>query len=128
MFEESNNAGQGSELDLSYLNDISGGNVEFMVEMIDIFLEQTPIYFQQLSEAIQESDWKQVAEAAHKIKPTLAFMGVDHAREEMQVLEKNARMGENLGTIEPAYQSLIKTCDQLFIKLEKYKKELLSQI
>jgi len=40
------------KVDLSYLNDIAGGNVEFVIDMIDIFLEQTPVYFEELNAAI----------------------------------------------------------------------------
>ncbi|PTT02416.1 histidine phosphotransferase, partial [Pedobacter sp. HMWF019] len=31
-------------LDLSYLKDMSGDSAEFMIEMIDMFKQQTPIY------------------------------------------------------------------------------------
>lgn len=112
------------ELNLNYLNDIAGGSADFMIEMIDIFLEQTPIYFVQFEEALKVKDWKAVADLAHKIKPTLAFMGVDQAKDDMQAIERNARDQTNVDTIESEYFKLKATCDTLFAQLEQYKKKL----
>jgi HPt (histidine-containing phosphotransfer) domain-containing protein len=124
MSEQTNLPGENVGLDLTYLNDISGGNIEFMIEMIDIFLDQTPMYFDQLASAINASDWKSVAEVSHKIKPTFAFMGADKAREDIQEIEKNARQLDRLDTI-PAKYALIKTaCDHLFAQLKQHKTEL----
>ena len=61
---DSQSQGQEPNLDLSYLNDISGGSAEFMIEMIDIFLEQTPLYFNDMAAAIQRKDWATVANVA----------------------------------------------------------------
>jgi HPt (histidine-containing phosphotransfer) domain-containing protein len=117
-----------SGLDLSYLNDISGGSAEFMIEMIDIFLEQTPLYFNDMATAIGQKDWVVVANVAHKIKPTLAFMGRDDAKDDMQKLEHSARNQEGLDRIEPEFLRLQALCHDLFGKLASYKKELQAQL
>jgi HPt (histidine-containing phosphotransfer) domain-containing protein len=84
------------EIDMSYLSDIAGGSEEFMIEMIDIFIEQTPLYFEQLEEAVNSRDWKAVGDVAHKIKPTLAFMGIEEAKDIMADIERKARInGKN---------------------------------
>lgn len=124
---DSSASGQGHNLDLSYLKEISGGNAEFMIEMIDIFLEQTPLYFTQLLSSVAAADWKAVGDLAHKIKPTLAFMGADQAKDDMQVLEKNARDGINVDTIGAEAARLEALCNQLYLKLREYKEELEKQ-
>ena len=35
-------------LSLAYLQDIADGNAEFMIEMMDIFLKQTPTYLAEI--------------------------------------------------------------------------------
>ncbi|MDF3076412.1 MAG: Hpt protein [Sphingobacteriaceae bacterium] len=115
-------------LDLSYLNDVASGSTEFMIEMIDIFLEQTPGYFDTLTDAIRDKNWQIVADVAHKIKPTLAFMGVDKAKDDMQLIEHKARKQENLDSIEPEFTALKATCKNLFGQLETYKKDLESKL
>lgn len=114
----------GFKLDLSYLKDVASGSDEFMIDMIDLFLDQTPAYFEQLEQFIMEEDWSKVADIAHKIKPTLAFMGVDSARESMAEIEQNARNVINLETISPAFQLLKEMSVQLYKQLAEVKASL----
>ncbi len=114
----------GFKLDLSYLKDVASGSDEFMIDMIDLFLDQTPAYFEQLEQFIIEENWSKVADIAHKIKPTLAFMGVDSARESMAEIEQNARNLINLETIFPAFQILKEMSVQLYKQLEEVKASL----
>ena len=111
-------------IDLSYLRDVSSGSNEFMIEMIELFLDQTPAYFEQLSQFVNEENWPKVAEIAHKIKPTLAFMGADAAKESMAEIETNARNLTNTESIGTAFKLLHKFSGDLFIKLTEVKKEL----
>lgn len=114
----------GFKVDLSYLKDVASGSDEFMIDMIDLFLDQTPAYFEQLEQFIIEEDWTKVADIAHKIKPTLAFMGVDSARESMAGIEQNARNLVNLETISPAFQLLKEMSVQLYKQLAEVKASL----
>ncbi len=114
----------GFKLDLSYLKDVASGSDEFMIDMIDLFLDQTPAYFEQMEQFISEENWSKVADIAHKIKPTLAFMGVDSARESMAGIEQNARNLVNLEAISPAFQILKEMSVQLYKQLEEVKASL----
>lgn len=114
----------GFKLDLSYLKDVASGSDEFMIDMIDLFLDQTPAYFEQLEQFISEENWSKVADIAHKIKPTLAFMGVDSARESMAEIEQTARNLINLETISPAFQKLKEMSVQLYKQLAEVKASL----
>lgn len=114
----------GFKLDLSYLKDVASGSDEFMIDMIDLFLDQTPAYFEQMEQFITDEDWSKVADIAHKIKPTLAFMGVDSARESMAEIEQNARNVINLETISPAFQLLKEMSVHLYKQLEEVKASL----
>jgi HPt (histidine-containing phosphotransfer) domain-containing protein len=114
----------GFKVDLSYLKDVASGSDEFMIDMIDLFLDQTPAYFEQIEQFISEENWSKVADIAHKIKPTLAFMGVDSARESMAGIEQNARNLVNLEAISPAFQLLKEMSVQLYKQLEEVKASL----
>ncbi len=112
------------EVDLSYLNDIADGNAEFIIDMIDIFIEQTPVYFEQLATAIKEKDWAATAAVAHKIKPTLAFIGVEAARERMAEIERKARDLDHPEEIEEQFNYLNSVFDGLYDDLRKIRAEL----
>ena len=124
MSEQLKNKSADFNLDLSYLQDVANGSNEFMIEMIQLFLDQTPGYFEQLDQLIKDLNWPLVAEISHKIKPTLTFMGIESARANMAEIEQNARNLENLDTIPPAFKLLKDMSVQLFIKLAQVKSDL----
>ncbi len=124
MSEQLKNNSADFNLDLSYLQDVANGSKEFMIEMIQLFLDQTPGYFEQLDQLIKDLNWPLVAEISHKIKPTLTFMGIESARANMAEIEQNARNLKNLETIPPAFKLLKDMSVQLFIKLAQVKSDL----
>ena len=124
MSEQLKNKSADFNLDLSYLQDVANGSNEFMIEMIQLFLDQTPGYFEQLDQLIKDLNWPLVAEISHKIKPTLTFMGIESARANMAEIEQNARNLENLDTIPPAFKLLKEMSVELFLKLAQIKSDL----
>lgn len=114
----------GFKIDLSYLKDVASGSDEFMIDMIDLFLDQTPAYFEQIEQHIQEGNWSKVADIAHKVKPTLAFMGVDSAKDSMAEIEQNARNIKNIDTILPAFKVLKEMTVDLYTELIRVKSQL----
>lgn len=113
-------------IDLSYLKEVASDNVEFMVEMIDIFLAQTPEYVSILSDAVDQENWAKIAEMAHKIKPTLAFMGANDSKETMATIEARARSKEDYRGIVSDFKNLKEDFVQIFSGLEEKRKELLA--
>lgn len=116
------------DIDLSYLRAIASDSNEFMIEMIDLFLEQTPDYFNQLQQAVGEKNWKDVAALAHKIKPTLAFMGFNAAKEDIEVIEKKARALDNVEAIPELLDQLRADCFSLFAKLKDVRAQLAADV
>ncbi|WP_423146340.1 Hpt domain-containing protein [Rubrolithibacter danxiaensis] len=128
MSESIKNNSQEIEIDLSYLNEIACGSVEFMIDMINIFLEQTPLYMEQLIAAVNQQDWKTVGDVAHKIKPTLAFMGVNSAKDTMAEIERKARALSSLETIAEEVEGIGAVISNLYSRLEQTKVEFESQL
>ncbi len=84
---------------MNYLQDVSKGNVLFMLEMIQIFINRTPETIQLLEDAVLVSDWEKVGFWAHKLKSTFAYMGMEELRLQLLDIEKCAKSGLNLETI-----------------------------
>lgn len=108
-------------LDLSYLRDMSGDSAEFMIEMLDAFQKQTPIYMDDLEKAILAENWKVASECAHKIKPTFYYIGREDARDHMQEIERNARELKNVETIPTAFAEIKSFIDILNKQLDDAK-------
>jgi HPt (histidine-containing phosphotransfer) domain-containing protein len=81
------------DLDLSFLFEIADGSDEFIIESIDMFLQQTPELLQTINTAIANKDWTIAASAAHKLKPNLGFFGMPISQATIQEVELMAKAG-----------------------------------
>ena len=113
-----------SPLDLSYLRDMSGDSVEFMIEMIDMFKQQTPLYIADLEQTVLVEDWEKAAGFAHKIKPTLSYVGREDARALLQTIENDARESKSLSHMPQAMKELTDFVVILYRQLDEAKAEL----
>ena len=114
-------------LDLSYLREMSGDSSDFMIEMLEAFQKQTPIYMADLEKSIEAEDWKATSENAHRIKPTFYYVGREDAKEHMQIIEHNARELINIETIASDFAEAKKFVERLYEQLEEAKSLLINQ-
>jgi len=115
-------------LDLSYLRDMSGDSAEFMIEMIDMFKQQTPLYMADLEQALQEQDWSKVSSCAHKIKPTFSYVGREDAKDHMQVMETNARELKDVDSLPTAYKEINEFVQVLYRQLDEARTQLSKEL
>ena len=69
---------------------------------INSFIDKTPEIIDQINIACGEGDWKSVGSLAHKLKPNLAFMGIDSLKDLVLEIETNGKensLVENLPTL-----------------------------
>jgi signal transduction histidine kinase/CheY-like chemotaxis protein/HPt (histidine-containing phosphotransfer) domain-containing protein len=64
-------------IDLTYLHDLSGGNVIFEKQILEQFIVQAPGELAELEEAYDKDDWKQFRSKAHNLKTTISFVGLE---------------------------------------------------
>lgn len=83
----------GPDLDLSLLNEIADGSSEFIVDSIDMFMQQTPESLQQVEDAMNAKDWPTAGSAAHKLKSTLGFFGMLISQALIQQVELSCKSG-----------------------------------
>jgi signal transduction histidine kinase/DNA-binding response OmpR family regulator len=62
--------------DLSYLTGITKNDPKLMMEMIAIYLEQTPVLINNMKQSLHAKDWDSLPAAAHKMVPSFAIMGI----------------------------------------------------
>ena len=63
-------------VDLTSLKSRTKDNREIMLEMIAIYIEQTPLLINQMKQGVHDGDWDSVYMAAHKIIPSFSIMGM----------------------------------------------------
>ncbi len=64
-------------IDLTYLRTVSKGNVAFEQKMLDTFINQAIVDLGNLKKALANKDWEELYMIAHKMKPSLHFVGLD---------------------------------------------------
>lgn len=109
--------GKFKHIDLSYLNTTAEGSQEFITEMINAFLEQTPELLAEIETAIQSKDWANVKASTHKFKPTAVMMGISAVTSDVLTLENIGLTKTNTENA-PVLFNKIKTeilaaCDEL---------------
>jgi len=113
-------------LDLSYLTEMVGHNPEFMVEVFDTFIEQTPFYIAELEDALSVENWDKVANCAHKIKPTFSYIGRGDVKDFVQTIEDHARKQIDVEQIPANVERLKVLLVVIYQQLENAKKNILS--
>lgn len=61
------------------LADMANSEVVLVVELMDLFLEQTPELMMELKEAVTRGDWHAIQTVSHTLKPTFKYLEMDQA-------------------------------------------------
>ncbi len=81
---------------LTYLRSVCDGDLNFMNDMVQAFITNTPVAMNELQKASDHSDWEQVSKLAHKLKPSITFVGLEKAKSLIKKIEESAK--EKTGT------------------------------
>lgn len=70
-------------INLAYLNQRTKSNTDLMMEMISLYLEQTPPLIALMKKSLHDKDWVSLGAAAHKMIPSFSIVGIDEGFEVM---------------------------------------------
>jgi len=106
--------------DLAYLISITKYDIKLMMEMIALYLEQTPPLISILKKSMQDEDWDALHAAAHKLIPSFAIMGIGKEYEMMakKVQEYKGTPGD-AGEIQGLVVQLVNICTRACAELEE---------
>lgn len=86
----------GKIINLEYLSTICNGDKTFMKEMVDTFVQNTPSAVNEMQKWSHATEWGKVGRIAHKIKPSIGFMGISSLKSTVIDLEVSCK--ENINT------------------------------
>ena len=102
---------------LEKLREMASDDDIFIEKMIQMFLEQAPAMAAAVAEAYSQMDFAKVKSVAHKLKPSLDFMGIYDLLEDVKEIEQLALAGEpgdRLKTLINKLNAVMdEACDQL---------------
>jgi HPt (histidine-containing phosphotransfer) domain-containing protein len=79
--------------DLSYLKNMSAGNKELVLEMIDIFKVQVEEFVVEMTALNDKKEYEALGKLAHKAKSSISIMGLNNLAIELKTFENNAKAG-----------------------------------
>jgi PAS domain S-box-containing protein len=107
-------------IDLEYLNRRTKSNPELMMEMITLYLEQTPPLISAMKKSLDEKDWHGLHSAVHKMIPSFAIMGISSDFENMaRKVQDYATTQEQAEGINEMVLQLGNICTQACMELEE---------
>jgi PAS domain S-box-containing protein len=113
----SETAADESFYDLSGLQEISRGNQAFIVKMVKLFCEQSPVMVEQMKEAYAHDKLEVMGAVAHKLKPSIDNLKINSLKQIIRQIEKagkqNNKTGELTSQIQLTEEIISKTIKKL---------------
>jgi PAS domain S-box-containing protein len=108
----------GEKIDLTYLREISDNNDEFIIQMIELFLQKTPGAIVDMNTSFKEQNWKELRMIAHRIKPSFNYVGASVIQKKLALIENYSESQSNLDKIEGLIQEVESSSKSVFSELE----------
>ncbi|MEI6765707.1 MAG: response regulator [Bacteroidota bacterium] len=109
-----------SLIDLSYLEQFSGGDKAFVHEMITYFIDHTPETLAGMKACYTAHDYEKVYHHAHKYAPQLTFMGIKSIVGLVERIELYAKKRENIQKIQSLIETVTLVSERAIKELQKY--------
>ena len=81
-------------LNYDYLSEITGGDAEFIAELLGDFVSQTPELMEQIATAVAQGDAATLGKAAHTLKGSARAIGADEFAAIAFELEQAGKQGD----------------------------------
>lgn len=83
-------------IDLSYLQEISGGDASFIKEMLELYINTTAQEANLFNDLLQRNDWEGIGHLAHKMKAPIQMLGANDLFNTIRTIENNGKNGTDL--------------------------------
>jgi len=107
-------------INLKYLQDRTKSNPVLMLEMISLYLKQTPPLITEMKRSFLKKDWESMHSVVHKMIPSFSIVGIDKNFENM-AKEIQAYVGaqQKANEISNLVAQLDQVCTQACLELEE---------
>ena len=76
------------DLDWEHLHEISDGDADFELELLQMFVEDAQTHIDAVKEAVEQNDWQKLGREAHHLKGASANVGAKPMQLAAQTLEQ----------------------------------------
>ena len=109
-------------IDLGYLNHRTKSNPGLIMEMISLYLEQTPPLIKLMKQSLKDKDWTSLYIAVHKMIPSFSIMGIstdfENMAKQVQEFASTQKQADGIPELVLKLENICtQACDEL---LEEY--------
>lgn len=113
-------------IDLHYLSYRTKSNPVLMMEMISLYLEQTPVLISSMKQSLAKKDWEALYSAVHKMIPSFSIMGIsadfENMAKKVQEYASTQLQTEGIPDLVLKLENICKqACDELQIEFNAIK-------
>lgn len=94
------------QIDLSYLEDITGGDKEVIIEMLQLLIDESPKHIQNIQQHLANSAWDELGASAHSLKPMMLYVGLTDLNKLVQTIEQYSKKREQLDELQDLVHQL----------------------
>jgi HPt (histidine-containing phosphotransfer) domain-containing protein len=105
---------------LNKIQDISGGDQDFIKDMIATFIENVSDAVEKIQTLKSIEDWKTIGEISHKLASNFAYMGADSLHDIAGSIEKSVIIESDLAGIA---EKTDKLCNGTIVLLNQMKED-----
>ena len=104
--------------DIKKLLQIGGGNNDFIMQMLKLFINDVPQSVQKIKDAYDTRDYETMKYLTHRIRPSLHNMSVNSIKNEVLQIEKLAEKAENHPSLEKMIDNMIHVTNKVVVQLK----------
>jgi PAS domain S-box-containing protein len=113
--------------DLNYLNQRTKSNPVLMMEMISLYLEQTPPLVKTMKQSLLDKDWKLLYSSVHKMIPSFSIMGIsidfENMAKKIQEYASTQQQAEGIPDLVLQVENVcLQACEELKVEFNAIKK------
>jgi CheY-like chemotaxis protein len=112
------------KVNMNYLKELSAGNVDFELEMIQLFLKQIPDELQNIANAIEFNDKQKIKDLCHKVKSSFDIFGLETISEMLGQLAIDSSNGNDKSELLKQVSSMQTILEAFYPELENKISEL----
>ncbi len=117
--EEKNKSTSPDKINLNNLYHISGGDEQFVKQMLVTFIDTTKKGLTAMNNAVASGQWESVADLAHKMLPPCRHLGAKDLCNCLRKIEESIQKGEDFETIKLLTKESIREFETLNIILDE---------
>ncbi len=114
----------GLQINMTYLEELSAGNTNFELEMIQLILKKIHLGNQNIAQAIEFNDLQKIRDLCHKIKSSFDIFGLQNISELLGQLSTDSYNGKNKTELLKQVASMQTMLEAFYPELENKASEL----